>query len=135
MFSNYNQRTRKSYMNYYIQSEPVKTPTPSPIEIVSIPEEQPKKTLEKMNNPKPEDRLEKDTKMIEEKEPTEVEPKEEKKRVEHKMLNSYETLKNRFLNVKNKSLFIKRNKDKIKSLVQEEQRKFIQMAKGHFENM
>jgi hypothetical protein len=135
MFSKYNQRSRKTYMNYYKQPEPVKTHTSSPTEIVSIPEEQPKKTLERMNNPNPEDRLEKDAKMIEEKEPIEIEPKKEEKIVEHQMLNSFETLKNRFLNVKNKSLFIKRNKDKIKSLVQDEQRQFIQIAKSHFENM
>jgi hypothetical protein len=51
------------------------------------------------------------------------------------MLNSFETLKNKFLNIKNKSLFIKRNKDKIKSLNLEEQRQFIQIAKSYFENM
>lgn len=109
-------------------------------EIVSIPEtpkEEPKKVLEKMNEPKPEDRLEKDAKKVE-KEEIKEEPKKCNKKCdnkEHKDMNNFETLKNKFLNIKNKPLFIKRNKDKIKSLIAEEQKEFIKIAKSYFENV
>ena len=103
-----------------------------PEEIVYTPEEEPKKVLEKMNEPKPEDRLERDVKKVEKEEPIEKKQKEQK---EHKDINNFETLKNKFLNVKNKSLFIKRNKDKIKSLINEEQKEFIKIAKSYFENV
>ena len=101
-------------------------------EIVSIPEiqEEPNQTLEKMNNPKPEDRLERDAKKI----IKEVE-KVVKVVKEHTGLNNFETLKNKFLNIKNKPLFIKRNKEKIKSLIAEEQKEFIKIAKSYFENV
>ena len=111
--------------------------------VVSIPEvtlprpvmkEEPKKTLERMNNPKPEDRLLIDTKRVEKEEPKDKIEKVIKKK-EHHLINSYETLKNKFLNVKNKPLFIKRNKDKIKSLIAEEQKDFIRIAKTYFENV
>ena len=85
-----------------------------------------------MNEPKPEDRLERDVKKVEKEEPIEKKQKEQK---EHKDINNFETLKNKFLNVKNKSLFIKRNKDKIKSLINEEQKEFIKIAKSYFENV
>lgn len=119
-------KPNKFSIDFYIQPE-----------IVSIPEtpkEEPKKVLEKMNEPKPEDRLEKDSKIVENKRVEKEEPIE-KEQKEHKYINKFETLKNKFLNVKNKPLFIKRNKDKIKSLIAEEQKEFIKIAKSYFENV
>jgi len=46
---------------------------------------------------------------------------------------SFDGLKNKFLLYKNKHSFIKRNKDLILQLSKEDQRKFINLAKEHFE--
>lgn len=43
----------------------------------------------------------------------------------------FESLKSKFLQFKNKALFIKRNKNLIKSLKNEDQRKFILLAREH----
>lgn len=130
----YSKKPNRFSIDYYrIQQEIVYTPEEKQKE---EPKEEPKKVLQKMSNPEPEDRLEKDSQKIEKEK-----PKEEQKKVgnknqkEHKDINSFETLKNKFLNVKNKSLFIKRNRDKIKSLISDEQKQFIQMARSHFNSV
>ena len=124
MFSNYNQRSNKSYMSYYKEQKPTLTPVKEEPIIVSVPEQPLQEPIDFGNN-----RIEQDTKMVKKMEITVEEEKEDK------LLNHFETLKNKFLNVKNKSLFIKRNKDKIKSLIAEEQKQFINLAKSYFENM
>ncbi len=90
------------------------------LEEVKKPVEEPKKEVEEVHHPCD---MKKQIK------------KQDKPKKEHQQINSLETLKNNFLNVKNKSLFIKRNKDKIKSLISEEQKEFIQIAKTYFQNM
>lgn len=77
---------------------------------------------------KPESRLEKDQEEIDEKE-------EEAEIIKEEPMNDFENLKVKLLNVKNKPLFIKRNKDKIKSLEPDEQREFLKIAKGIFDNL
>ena len=131
--NSYNKPNRFS-IDYYKQPEIVYTPEEKQKE---EPKEEPKKVLEKMHNPEPEDRLEKDAKKMEKKEPEEKEYHEncDKNMKEHKDINDFEKLKNKFLNVKNKSLFIKKNKDKIKSLIADEQKQFIQMAKSYFDSV
>ena len=100
-------------MDFYTQPEIVYTP----------------ESEQQMNIPEPVE----DEKVEEIVEPVKL--KENKENKEHQDINDFEKLKNKFLNVKNKSLFIKRNKDKIKSLIAEEQKQFIHIAKNYFENL
>lgn len=94
-------------------------------EVVEVVEE-----IKEKNELKPDDRLEKDQEEIDEKE----EEAEVLEQVEP-MNNHFENLKTKLLTVKNKPLFIKRNKEKIKSLNDDEQREFLKIAKGVFDNL
>lgn len=105
-------------------------------EIVYTPESE-----QQMNIPKPveDEKLEdKKLEIIEEIVEPVVEFKEKiekKENKEHQDINDFQKIKNKFLNVKNKSAFIKRNKDKIKSLIPSDQKQFIHLAKSYFENI
>lgn len=82
--------------------------------------------VEKVLDVEPENRLEKDQEQVEEVEEVESETN---------IGQDFENLKNKLLTVKNKTLFIKKNKDKIKALEPEYQREFLSIAKGIFDKL
>tara|TARA_R110000787_G_scaffold235877_1_gene342577 strand:- start:2472 stop:2843 length:372 start_codon:yes stop_codon:yes gene_type:complete len=116
---------KNNYMKY-IPTPIIDVHIPTPVvELEKKVEKVVEKSFERMLSPEPEDRLEKDAKIVKR-----DEPKDE----EEKLLDNLESLKTKFLNVKNKSLFIKKNKEKIKNLSADHQREFINLAKEYFGN-
>ncbi len=61
----------------------------------------------------------------------EIEDKEADKKNAVLKVENFDSLKSKFLTMKNKALFIKRNKNVIKSLKPDHQKEFILLAKEH----
>lgn len=76
-------------------------------------------------------KIDKQEKMQELREANEIQDKDEIKNNSVFKSENFDSLKVKFLTIKNKSLFIKRNKNVIKSLPVEEQKNFILLAKEH----